>query len=254
MTNFENLQRRIASGEFKTLQAKPISFKNQRLNGVTSIYDKMHKSWYKGVPISFLFQYDIGYIEWAIKNMDDFCIREYDYMVELSTFNKKTFEMKHIAHETVTNYHTLSQHFSDEEILVAFGGNQYYRKLDVKSANDQKLRELGLEHTPPKMFERTYLCSQRSSFPALSGKWEFEAYHRSAKGNMIIHLKKTPDGYSEKGLKNDKLGLIVNVGPMARFKNGQVLDSFDFDLLKAGEKVEIKTVDTPAYKYLICKI
>ncbi|MFC3415647.1 hypothetical protein [Algoriphagus hitonicola] len=237
-------------------ESKPFITTNQSHNCVTSIYDKMHKSWYKGVPISYLFQFDIGYVEWAIKNMEDFCVREYDFLVELSTFNKKTFEMKHITHETVSNYHTISQQFSDEEILVAFGGKQYFRKLDVKSANESKLKALGLEPIRPKMFERSYLSYNRSSFPMLSGEWEFEEAFQSAKGSMMVHLKKTSSSYSSLNLIEDKLGMIVNLGPLASFKHGKVLEPYSYNLFTPGEIVSVETTSSAADssgRYLISK-
>jgi hypothetical protein len=253
----EDFQKLLASGKFKTLNSVPVDLTKPLPKGVTSIYDTMNVSWYSGVSVAYLFQVDIGYMEWAIKNMDDFCIREFDYLTDLSTFAKKTYEMRHAAPETRKRYHELSEKLSDDEMLAAMGGHQYFRKLDVKSANDRKLQKFGISPTPLKISDRTYLCYHRSSFPKLSGNWEFEQCSQSAKGSMVVFLKKTLESYSSMALLEDKLGLIVSLGPLASFKDKQVEDNYSFDFFEPGEKVSIETnsdFSSTVSKYLICKI
>ena len=233
------------------LQIKKIMLKPE----VSSIYDKMPFGPYSGYPLTFLYHFDIGYLKWCIENKERFCIREWDYIKELSTFQEKMFiPEKSVVKE---NYRNMAEHFSNEELLRFLGGaplitNDY----EVNDANTEKLKKFGITPTQPKLFDRTYLSYQWSDFPRLSGAWEFESYENTTKGWVLINLKKTSESRSSIDLLNDKIGLIASLGPLALFKDKDVIDTLPVDFFEPGELVTIESNPISKLadeKYLICK-
>lgn len=233
--------------EFKKFTPKP---------EVSSINDKMPFGIYSGYPLTFLYHFDIGYLKWCIENKEQFCIKEWDYIKELSTFQEKMY----IPEKSVVkkNYRGMAELFSNEELLRFLGGEpQVTNDYEVNDENSRKLKKFGILPTQPTLFDRTYISIQWTSYPRLSGTWEFEGSEHTSKGWIVVNLKKGTDGESDIYLLNDRIGLIVNLGPLALFKDKDVMTTYPENFFQLGELVTIES--NPATKmedevYLICKI
>ncbi|MBA4299624.1 MAG: hypothetical protein C0433_05875 [Cyclobacterium sp.] len=222
---------------------------------VTSIYDKMPFGQYRGYPLTFIYQFDIGFLKWCIEKKELICIKEWDFIKELSTFQEKMYIPE--KSDVKNNYQNVAEFFSDEEILRFLGGRPLETNdYEVNDANSEKLKKFGITPTPPKLFDRTYLSYHWSSFPRLSGTWEFEKFDKTSKGWIIVNLKKTSESRSSIELLNDQLGLIVNLGPLALFKDKVATTIFSADFFQQGELVTIEsnlTTKLAGEQYLICK-
>jgi hypothetical protein len=225
---------------------------------VTSIYDKMPFSAYRGIPLVYIYHFDVGFLKWCIENREIFCIKEWDYIKELSTFNKKSYIPDKEFFRTQFYPNPVQEYFSDVEILRFLGGEpQDTNDWPVNDANTEKLEKFGITSEPPKLFDRTYLSYHWSFFPRLSGNWEFEGFEYTSKDCFLVNLKKTNESMSNLELRNNKLSLIVNAGPFALFKDKEVLTSYPEDFFQTGELVTI--ISNPENKlegeqYLICKL
>jgi len=220
---------------------------------VSSIYDKVPFGPYRGVPLTFLYHFDIGYLKWLIENKDQICIREWDYIKELTTYQKKMF----IPEKSLTkqNYFRIAEQFTSEEILQFLGGQPLVRNdYMVNDENNRKLKLFDISPIPPKLFDRTYISYHWSSFPKISGIWELEGFESTSKEWLIVNLKKTKDSVSTIPLVEDKLGIIANLGPAAKFKHKIVSDEYNLELFKEGELIKIETVVGADEKYHISKI
>jgi hypothetical protein len=231
---------------------EPIIF--NRKPKVSSIYDTFSFKGYRNIPVFFLFKYDVGLMEWAIKNIEGFCIQEYDFLVNSCTVNKKVFEMSHIQSETMENYNYYEEFMSDDEMMAAFGSHKYFLKRDVSLANDKKLISYGIVKTPPKMMERTYLCYNRSSFPSISGKWVYEKIQRSAKNTAdIIYFRAVDEktGYASEFI-NQRIALFDFNGFFNLLvENGETIMSTS---LQEGGLFEATTNLTSDTRYTFRKI
>ncbi|MFN3758736.1 MAG: hypothetical protein ACK4SF_05920 [Algoriphagus aquaeductus] len=193
---------------FKEGQIKSAPVKKACL-GVCSIYDKIRHPWYKGVAASFVFQFDQGFINWAIKDHPDFCIKEYDYLHLIKTVNKRVYEMREITHETRAYYKELSEILSDEEILVAIGSETFQLDEDAQEINQKKLDALGIKPEPPRMMDRAYFSYHLNLFPQLHGEWIFEGFRKSDKdSSTILLLKRSSENKDNRGFQGERVGIF----------------------------------------------
>lgn len=224
---------------------------------VTSIYDRMPFGDYHGVPLPVIFHQDPGYFRWCMENVDDFCIKEWEYLRSVTTRCQKGHIPKEFKHEFGQDvFYTLIKEFSVEEILAFLGGEGQEHNPIINHQNERKLEKFGIKPSAPKLFDRTYISNWWTGFPRLEGVWEFESYERTSKGLALINLKQTEFSQTNRTMINDKVGLVSGLEPLIIFKNWKPLKTFPQSLFQPGELVKLSTVWELGReeKYVISKI
>ena len=98
MTSYEELLRKLQTGEAKVLKPIPAQLGKSKPQ-VSSIYDVMPFGDYEGVPLVVIFHQDIGYFRWCMEKFDNFCIQEWAYLKDVTTRNPKKFIPKELKYE-----------------------------------------------------------------------------------------------------------------------------------------------------------
>lgn len=215
------------------------AYKNQ---SVTSIYDKMPFGKYEGLPLSFIFHFEPQYLEWCIREKPDFCIKEWDSLVELEHPTIKGYGKSKEKETAVYLYNQYSKDFSDDELLLVQGGGERATiSQDVIQKNIEKLQKLGISPEAYKIPHRTYISSLWEPLPNLSGIWEFEGIGRTSKNHRFMSLVKTSESICSFSLINNRLGLIVDYGELVKVESKDIFQSFPEGHFEKGDFVEVKS-------------